>query len=192
MTDQLLQAIEERLAQRRRAGLGTMTDERREKALRSLVQRARNNDGDGKERLEKLVKLFPQSAEWVAEQMALGPPIPEAEQMGAMSAVEWERIGVPLVSANPVNSAEPFESVRETTRRQMREAGDAPSPAITELSDSENFVITPATQTPSPEPPKPEWYTNGQHKSGLKLADQLKRLLGPRPERGDGSWMRKR
>jgi hypothetical protein len=46
MTDQLLQAIEERLAERRRASLGTMTDERREKALMSLVQRARNNDGD--------------------------------------------------------------------------------------------------------------------------------------------------
>jgi hypothetical protein len=173
MTDQLLQAIEERLAERRRASRGTMTDERREKALMSLVQRARNNDGDGKERLEKLLERFPELSEWVAEQMALGPPIPEAEQMGAMSAVEWERIGVPLVSANPVNSAEPFESVRETTRRQMREAGDAPSP-------------------PVPEPPKPEWYTNGQHKPGLKLADQLKHLFGPQPERGDGSWLRKR
>jgi hypothetical protein len=187
MTDQLLQAIEERLAQRRRASIGTMTDERREKALMSLLARARNGDPDAKERVERLLKLWPQISDWVAEQMALGPPIPEAEQLGAMTAVEWERIGVPLVSATPANTATPFESVRELTRRQMREAGDAPGTLARNNSaeDAEKFRIT-------PEPPKPEWYASGQHKPGLKLADQLKRLFGPQPERGDGSWMRKR
>ena len=78
------------------------------------------------------------------------------------------------LSANLDNaSTKPFESIREMTRRQIREAGDAPSP-------------------PMPEPPKPEWYENGQHKTGLKLADQLKRLFGPKPEPGEGGWMRNR
>jgi hypothetical protein len=117
MTDQLLQAIEERLAERRRASLGTMTDERREKALRSLVMRARNNDGDGKERLEQLLGLFPQLGEWVAEQMAANKlrvdaqfgeaetPKPQQEQAGS-------------------NVTAPWEGIREITRRQVREAGE--------------------------------------------------------------------
>jgi hypothetical protein len=172
MTDQLLQAIEERLAQRRRASIGTMTDERREKALMSLLARARNGDPDAKERVERLLKLWPQISDWVAEQMALGPPIPEAEQLGAMTAVEWERIGVPLVSATPANTATPFESIREMTRRQTREAGETPSLA-------------------TPDPPKPEWYEGGQ-RPGLQWADQLKKLFGPKSEPGDGGWMRKR
>ena len=164
MTDQLLQAIEERLAERRRASLGTMTDERREKALRSLVMRARNNDGDGKERLEQLLGLFPQLSEWVAEQMAL-PPMEYARSPAGDQK--------PLFANLDNASATPFESIREMTRRQVREAGDVLSP-------------------PTPEPPKPEWYANGQFNPGLKLADQLKRLFGPQPERGDGSWMRRR
>jgi hypothetical protein len=172
MTDQLLQAIEERLAQRRRAGLGTMTAERCEKALVSLVSRARNNDGDGKERLEKLLGLFPQLAEFVAEQMALPPTEYARSPAGDQKSLMRVYIDDSDKQAFPVVSATPFESIREMTRRQVREAGDAPSPM--------------------PEPPNPEWYANGQQKQGLKLADQLKRLFGPQSERGDGSWMRKR
>lgn len=158
MTDQLLQAIEERLAERRLASLGTI--ERREKALISLVQRARNNDGDGKERLEKLLSLFPQLSEWVAEQMALSPQPPQE----------------PGFSDNPRGEALPerpsavMETQREMARRQIREAGDAPS-------------------APMPEP-KPEWYENA--KPGLCVANRLKQLFGPKPEPGDGGWMRKR
>jgi hypothetical protein len=176
MTDRLLQEIEERLAERRRASLGPITDERREKARMSLVSRARNNDEDGKERLQKLLALFPQLSEWVAEQMALPPmeyvrsPAGDQKSLLRVCSDDFDK---PL-SANLDNaSATPFESIREMTRRQVREAGDVLSP-------------------PTPEPPKPEWYESGQFNPGLNLADQLKRLFGPQAERGDGSWMRKR
>jgi hypothetical protein len=176
MTDQLLQAIEERLAERRRASLGTMTDERREKAIRSLVQRARNNDPGAKEGLEKLLNLFkpfPQLSEWVAEQMAL-PPMPVTVQPAGCQKVLFQtRIddSDKELIAPPINSATPFESIREITRRQVRAAADAPV-------------------TPPPEPPKPEWYENA--KPGLSVANRLKQLFGPKPEPGDGGWMRNR
>jgi hypothetical protein len=140
-----------------------MADERREKALMSLVSRARNGDPDGKEGLEKLLNLFkpfPQFSEWVAEQMA---PAPVNEPQAPQPSI-----------ATPVDeSLSPHWSIRELTRRQIREAGDAPA------------LVT-------PESPNPERYANGQFNPGLKLADQLKRLFGSQPERGDGSWMRKR
>jgi hypothetical protein len=167
MTDQLLQAIEERLAERRRASLGTNTDERREKALMSLVQRARNNDGDGKERLDKLLALFPQLSEWVAEQMALSPPMLQAVQ----PAQGLRFSDNPRGEALPERPSAVMETQREMARRQMREDGDAPSP-------------------PAPEPPKPEWYESA--KPGLSVANRLKRLFEPKPAPGDGGWMRNR
>ncbi len=167
MTDQLLQAIEERLAERRLAQFKTLPDKYREKALISLVQRARNNDEDGKERLEKLLKLFkpfPQFSEWVAEQMA---------SKYDAGVVYGEAEAPQPITANPINeSPSPHWSIRELTRRQMREAGHAPSLA-------------------TPDPPNPEWYANGPRPS-LTVADKLKRLFGPKPEPGDGGWMRNR
>jgi hypothetical protein len=156
MTDQLLQAIEERLAQRRRAGLGTMTAERCEKALISLVARARNNEPDAKEGLEKLLnqfKPFPQFSEWVAEQMAL-PPMPVTVQPAGCQKVLFQtqdNSSDKLLSVTPANSATPFESIREMTRRQVRAAGDAPIASL-------------------PEPPKPEWYESA--KPGLSVASR--------------------
>jgi hypothetical protein len=163
MSDQLLQAIEERLAERRRASLGTMTDERREKALISLVQRARNDDGDGKERLEKLLALFPQLADWVAEQMALSEPDIVAPNNSNNSKAALQLLPEPDIVR--------LESAREMTRRQARAAGDAPV-------------------TPPPEPPK-QWYENGG-RPGLTIANRLKTLWGPKRESGDGGWMRNR
>jgi hypothetical protein len=167
MTDRLLQEIEARLAERRRASLGPITDERREKALRSLVSRARNGDPDGKERLEKLLALFPQLSEWVAEQMALSPPVPVTVQ----PAQGLRFSDNPRGEALPERPSAVMETQREMARRQMREAGEAP--------------------TPLPEPPKPEWYENGG-RPGLTVANRLKRLFGPKPEPGDGGWMRRR
>lgn len=177
MTDALLRAIEERLAQRRRASAGTISDEQREKALMSLVSRARNNDGDGKERLEKLLKLFkpfPQLSEWVAEQMALPPMEYARSPAGDQKALMGVCINASdkELSAPPDNYATPFEGVRERTRRQVREAGETTSLA-------------------TPEPPNPEWYESGQ-RPGLQLANQLKKLFSAKPESGDGSWMRNR
>ena len=164
MTDRLLQEIEERLAERRRASLGPITDERREKALRSLVARARNNDGDGKERLEKLLNLFPQLADWVAEQMALSPPMPVTVQPAQ---------GLRF-SDNPSNvvADKSQETHREMMFRQARENSDAPA-------------------TPPPEPPKPEWYETAG-RPGLTIANRLKSFWGSKPPPGDGGWMRHR
>jgi hypothetical protein len=178
MNDPLLRAIEGRLAERRRASRGTMTDEQRKNALISLVARARNNDPDAKEGLEKLLnqfKPFPQFSEWVAEQMALSPPMPVTVQpAGDQKELMQTRIddsNKPL-SANDNAAAAPFESIREMTRRQVRAAADD----------------TPIASLP--EPPKPEWYENA--KPGLSVANRLKTLWGPKPESGDGGWMRKR
>jgi hypothetical protein len=174
MTDQLLQAIEERLAERRRARRGNITDEDRERALISLVQRARNNDGDGKERLERLLDLFPQLAEFVAEQMALPPTEYPRSPAGCQKVLFQTRIddSDKELIPPPINSATQFESMREVTRRQVRAAADdAPVASL-------------------PEPPKPEWYESA--KPGLAVANRLKTLWGPKPESGDGGWMRRR
>jgi hypothetical protein len=162
MTDQLLQAIEARLAERRKAKFATWTDEHRVGAMTLMVRSARNGDWDAKERVEKLLAAFPQFGEWVAEQMALGQPVPEKTE-------PQQRVATSSLDISPTS---PRESVREMTFRQAQEATDAPA-------------------TPLPEPPKREWYESG-HKPGLQFANQLKKLFSPKPEPGDGWWMNNR
>jgi hypothetical protein len=150
MSDELLQAIEQRLAERQRAKSASHTHAQRAAAIESLMRRSRR-DANAKARLDKLLKKFLQFAEFMSIPEAVEPK-PE------------------VAAADKVAETNGIETVREMTRRQMREASEA--------------------DMPIPDPPKPEWHDGG-YRPGLSVANKLKRFFSKEmPE--NGSWMGKR
>jgi hypothetical protein len=128
----------------------------------SLEQQARYGRGDAQEKLAKLFDKLPQLRELIA-QIREGRRRPEYRDPDT------------LVTERP------FPTQREIAFRSARETAEAlpyapPSPSDAPADDP---------------PPKPPWYENGTS-PGLSMANRLKRLLGPKPEPGDGGWMWKR
>ena len=91
---------------------------------------------------------------------------------------EWAdqyEIENPPIPERTAPTPNPGESQRAMHHRQQREAGERTEPVL-------------PLARPQPAPPEGEWYASGR-RPGLGWANQLKRVLGPRPNRGDGSWM---